>query len=880
MLDCYNGANVILGGDFNVDFCRDTVHTQLLCDFIARRGLVPCHVLSEYDVDYSFCFNHTRYNILDHFILSPALSHAAHVAVSVIHDVDNNSDHCPILLVLPIVVSNLTTATSVPPDHKLAWYKCTETQLRSYADSLKELLGFLHVPVAAVACDNPVCTDTSHLSDINHYARDIFDCCFKAADKCIPSTKCKDGQNIIPGWKTHVQPFREKALFWHNIWNDSGRPRDGWVAQIRRATRANYHRAVRNTVRIKNDIIKERIADGLLNSKHRDYWHEVKKIRRHGRTLPLVVDNCKDPIEIANLFGDSYTKLLSSVPTPQLALESIRHDIDSQLLPQHKPYRFVISSNDVMNAVHKLKHGKRDGDLGLSSDFFIHACMELFVHLALLISAMFSHGLPIEDMCISTIIPIPKDSKNVRESSNYRGIALSSIIGKIVDLICLSRFADQLMTSELQFGFKKGHSTNACTMLLKETVAYYTHNCSNVFCVFLDASKAFDKVRYDKLFDELVKRKLPAMVLRLFLNSYCSQVSRVNWNHTRSASFEVLNGVKQGGILSPFLFCVYIDGLLQRLKESRVGCFVGSNFLGALAYADDITLLAPTAHAMRLMLKICTEYASEYAITFNASKTKCLIFAPRMRCRIQMCQPPKFYLGDDEIEVVEKWPHLGNLLHVSEESTSAIYSSRLKFIGQANDVLGFFGNLDAVVKNDLLYKYCSSFYGSVLWDLQSAEVLRICAAWRNALRRVWHLPFAAHSLIVSAVAGREPLFDELCIRTLSFVFNCRNSCNSVVRNISQHMFLSECLAISPMGRNLLFIFDRYNIKTRDFMAQSNLSSFKHKVKHHCESYAEAAISKSNLNLLLDTLMCRDKVFYLSDFDYATLQSIINYLCTN
>ena len=61
----------------------------------------------------------------------------------------------------------------------------------------------------------------------------------------------------------------------------------------------------------------------------------------------------------------------------------------------------------------------------------------------------------------------------------------------------------------------------------------------------------------------------------------------------------MLNGVKQGGVFSPVLFCIYLDGLLSRLAESKIGCFIGDVFVGALAYADDIALLAPTTRAMR-----------------------------------------------------------------------------------------------------------------------------------------------------------------------------------------------------------------------------------------------------------------------------------------
>jgi len=63
--------------------------------------------------------------------------------------------------------------------------------------------------------------------------------------------------------------------------------------------------------------------------------------------------------------------------------------------------------------------------------------------------------------------------------------------------------------------------------------------------------------------------------------------------------FSAVNGIKQGGVLSPVLYCVYIDDLLSALSNSGVGCYIGNNFVGALIYADDIVLIAPTATAMR-----------------------------------------------------------------------------------------------------------------------------------------------------------------------------------------------------------------------------------------------------------------------------------------
>jgi hypothetical protein len=144
----------------------------------------------------------------------------------------------------------------------------------------------------------------------------------------------------------------------------------------------------------------------------------------------------------------------------------------------------------------------------------------------------------------------------------------------------------------------------------KETLAYYINNDSPVYCVMLDATKAFDRVNYCKLFREAMKRSLPATHVRLMLNLYTNHTTRprIAWNGVYSNSFKVFNGVKQGArpIISPILFCIYLDGLLCKLRDCGVGCFVGDVFVGALAYADDLSLLSPTPCGIHQLLAVNT----------------------------------------------------------------------------------------------------------------------------------------------------------------------------------------------------------------------------------------------------------------------------------
>jgi len=114
----------------------------------------------------------------------------------------------------------------------------------------------------------------------------------------------------------------------------------------------------------------------------------------------------------------------------------------------------------------------------------------------------------------------------------------------------------------------------------------------------MDATKAFDRVTYSKLFRLLIDRDLPACIIRLLLNAYASNFVRVAWVMSCVNTFLLLT------------VCMYTDNLLVRLPKSGVGCYVGNIFVGAVANTDDIVLVAPSASAMRRLLSMMTSLQS------------------------------------------------------------------------------------------------------------------------------------------------------------------------------------------------------------------------------------------------------------------------------
>ena len=108
------------------------------------------------------------------------------------------------------------------------------------------------------------------------------------------------------------------------------------------------------------------------------------------------------------------------------------------------------------DAIRMLKPYKTDGVEAATSDILIHACPELYIHLCALFNVTLWHGVCPSNMCISTLIPIPKcKNKSLNDSNNYRAIALGSVVAKVIDNIILVKYKDILISDELQFGFKK-----------------------------------------------------------------------------------------------------------------------------------------------------------------------------------------------------------------------------------------------------------------------------------------------------------------------------------------------------------------------------------------------------------------------------------------
>ena len=225
------------------------------------------------------------------------------------------------------------------------------------------------------------------------------------------------------------------------------------------------------------------------------------------------------------------------------------------------------SLENVLDATFKLKKGKSSDDSSICAEHFFNAPLTLFDRLQRLFNQMLTHGHVPHQFQRGAIVQIVKGRQgDLGDMNNYRGITLAPIVSKIFEYVLLSLFGSFLSTSSYQFGFKKNSSTSHALHCLQESIDYYTSRGSNVYCSFLDASKAFDRLVHAGLFLKLLQRNVPLIFLNIIMAWYSDLKCRVRWGDTYSVWFIIRAGVRQGGIPSPIFYCLYIDDLVTMAK--------------------------------------------------------------------------------------------------------------------------------------------------------------------------------------------------------------------------------------------------------------------------------------------------------------------------
>ena len=263
------------------------------------------------------------------------------------------------------------------------------------------------------------------------------------------------------------------------LWRDCGYPPSGVVHQIKCKAKRRYKYDIRRLKRRQQYLMRTKLGSALYQARSKDFWKEVHKLKKTSSSAAFTsvsVDGVTNSSDVANLFSTKISHLLNSSKSGNLnILNELNNSITDKMLSDVHVTPIV-----VREALSHLKSGKRDGS-PLTSDHFLLAGDAIVPFLSSLFTVMFRHGHVSPAISDCLLRPSLKPDKNPEASDSYRPIALAPTLSKVLEWCILILYSDTLVTSGLQFGFKKGHSTTLCSGLLKSVASYYVSKGSPVF---------------------------------------------------------------------------------------------------------------------------------------------------------------------------------------------------------------------------------------------------------------------------------------------------------------------------------------------------------------------------------------------------------------
>ena len=287
----------------------------------------------------------------------------------------------------------------------------------------------------------------------------------------------------------------------------------------------------------------------------------------------------------------------------------------------------------VENIIVGMSRGKAAGLDGLTAEHLQYCDALLPAILAKLFNIMMCNGHVPQSFGQSYTVPLHKGNTVYSKSAtvdDFRGISISPVLSKIFEHCVLNRYQKYFVTSDNQFGFKKKSGCSHAIYTLRCAVNEYNNHGSTINLCALDISKAFDKMNHYGLFIKLMNRLIPINLLSVLENWFNIGLTCVKWGSVLSRFFVISCGIRQGGVLSPYLFAIFIDSVVDKINKMKSYCgHINNACCSIFLYADDIILLSPSVTALEMLLHICEQELEYLDLAINIKKSACLRIGPR-----------------------------------------------------------------------------------------------------------------------------------------------------------------------------------------------------------------------------------------------------------
>ena len=341
-----------------------------------------------------------------------------------------------------------------------------------------------------------------------------------------------------------------------------------------------------------------------------------------------------------------------------------------------------------------------------------------------------------------------------------------SLIGKILEKYILQTAFAKIESGQNppQKGFAKGKSATTAALMFTEALAEARDTKPTLNTACIDASNAFDVVWHNSMLRKLYNLGLPSACWNILKDSYAEMSSAVNWEEELSKPFLERQGVRQGGIISPSAYKMFLNPLLNLYSANSLGLQIGSIFLGSPACAVDLLFLARTAIELQEMICVREFYANDEH--YNISDTKTKVFIANSVSSIEKWnENGTFTLNGKDVEVVDECVHLG--IHRDSKSRSGhtktvdecIPSARRCAYSLMGAGLHGQNGVNPMVSLTMwnVFILPCLVYALDILILIKTEISKINQSHKKFLKQIMHLPDKTADAVFYVLLGQIPL---------------------------------------------------------------------------------------------------------------------------
>ena len=602
-----------------------------------------------------------------------------------------------------------------------------------------------------------------------------------------------------------------------------------WFDNECNRARKNLHRLSHRTH--KNPLDEQTRLDYLSSRSQYKQLLRKKKLQHRDNKIDELIQT-RDPLNfwtnLKSLSNQKQTSLDSTIPmrklynhfqqlhsTPNANLlkkqEEIIKELEhkkttlSQLNNLDKPF----SEKEVKQSIKMLKNKKAAGLDRIRNEMLKSGAHYLTTSLTKLFNFILSKGTYPDSWSTGLITPIFK-SGNKSDPSNYRGICVTSCLGKLFSVVLNNRLLTYLQDHNLihpsQIGFLKGFRTSDHIFSLRTLIDKYVTNANKgkLFCCFVDFQKAFDSIWHDGLLHKLLSKNIGGQFYHLISDMYSKTKCAVKNGNKRSSYFDYNRGVRQGCILSPLLFNLYLDEFPHLLESSRdTDSITLPNGLpvNCLFYADDLILISRSAAGLQKQLNILQDYSEKWLLKINLKKTKTLIFQKQNRKSTR--DKFSFFLNGIPIDKASQYSYLG----ITFNTNGSFANSKKVLVEKARRSI--FASKRYLDFNKLPIKTCNKLfdtlflpillYGSEIWGAYDSINFK---KWEKDPVERQHTQFykcflslnrRAPNVVARNETGRLPLKLNILLRIIKFWIH--------LESLPENSIVKQCLIISNQLAN-------------------------------------------------------------------------------